>query len=89
MRAFQVVLLLLAAVGGTAVVLTRDPKRQAFVLGLQGLVLTLLFMAFQAPDVALSELAVGAAALPLMLLVALANVERHRADREARKADEP
>lgn len=88
MTALQALLLLLTAAGGTAVVLTRDPKHQAYVLGLQGLILTLLFMAFQAPDVALSELVVGAAALPLMLLVALSNLEGHEVDRKAREAED-
>jgi uncharacterized MnhB-related membrane protein len=36
-----------------------------------GLLLTLLFVAFQAPDVGLSELGVGTAAVPLMILLAL------------------
>jgi uncharacterized MnhB-related membrane protein len=39
-----------------------------------GLVLAVLFLVFQAPDVALSELAVGAAALPMLLLLTLAKV---------------
>jgi uncharacterized MnhB-related membrane protein len=39
-----------------------------------GLVLALLFTALQAPDVALSELAVGTAALPLIFLVALVSI---------------
>ena len=67
-------LLLLTAVAGSAVVLTRNPRRQALVLSLNGLVLTLLFVVLQAPDVALSQLVVGTAALPLMILVALASI---------------
>jgi uncharacterized MnhB-related membrane protein len=59
------------AAGGTAVVLTRDTVKQAIVASFYGLVLTVLFLAFQAPDVALSELAVGAVALPLLLMVAI------------------
>ena len=44
-----------------------------------GLVLTLLrFFALQAPDVALSELAVGTAATPLLFLVTLAGVRINR-----------
>ena len=62
---------LLVAAGGTLVVLTREPRRQVIVFGVYGMLLTILFMALQAPDVALSELAVGTAALPLMLLVTL------------------
>ncbi|HEX3881036.1 MAG TPA: hydrogenase subunit MbhD domain-containing protein [Stellaceae bacterium] len=66
------VLFVLAAVAGTAVVLTRDPRRQVFAMAANGLVLTLLFFVLQAPDVALSELAVGTAATPLLFLVTLA-----------------
>ena len=62
---------LLVAAGGTAVVLTRDPRRQVITYSIYGMLLTILFMTLQAPDVALSELAVGTAALPLMLLVTL------------------
>ncbi len=78
MNALIVIALVLVAGGGTAVVLTRDPVRQAVVLSFYGLVLTLLFIALQAPDVAFSELAVGGAALPLILLVALAKVGNHQ-----------
>ena len=65
---------LLVVAGGTAVVLTREPKRQALMQSVFGMTLTILFLVLQAPDVALSEVAVGAAALPLMILVTLANV---------------
>jgi energy-converting hydrogenase B subunit D len=65
---------LLVAAGGTAVVLTRDPLDQAIVASFYGLVLGIMFLVFQAPDVALSQIAVGAVALPLMILLALAKV---------------
>jgi energy-converting hydrogenase B subunit D len=55
-------------------VLARDPLRQAMVASIYGLVLGLLFFVFQAPDVALSQTVVGAVALPLMVLLALAKV---------------
>ena len=62
------------AVCATCVVLARDPLRQAMVASIYGLVLGILFFVFQAPDVALSHTAVGAVALPLMILLALAKV---------------
>jgi len=65
---------LLVAAGGTAVVLTRDPLDQAIVASFYGLVLGIMFLVFQAPDVALSQIAVGAVALPLMIVLALAKV---------------
>ena len=58
----------------TSVVLARDPLRQAMVASIYGLVLGILFFAFQAPDVALSQTVVGAVALPLMILLALAKI---------------
>jgi len=38
--------------------------------------LAVLFLAFQAPDVTLSELAVGAVLLPTVLLLTLAKVRK-------------
>jgi energy-converting hydrogenase B subunit D len=76
MTALQVTLLVLVAAGATAVVLTRDPVRQVVSVSIYGLLLAVLFMAFQAPDVTLSELTVGAVALPLLLLLTLAKVRK-------------
>ncbi|HEY0718596.1 MAG TPA: hydrogenase subunit MbhD domain-containing protein [Streptosporangiaceae bacterium] len=76
MDALQVTVLVLVAAGATAVVLTRRPVRQVIVLSAYGLMLAILFMAFQAPDVTLSELTVGGVALPLLLLLALAKVRK-------------
>jgi uncharacterized MnhB-related membrane protein len=72
----QLAILLLVAGGATAVVLIRDPLRQVFVYGFYGLLLVVLFLVFQAPDVALSELVVGTVAFPLILLVAIERVRR-------------
>ena len=76
MDVLQVTLLVLVAAGATAVVLIREPVRQVIVLSGYGVLLAALFMAFQAPDVTLSELTVGAVALPMLLLLALAKVKR-------------
>ncbi len=76
MDVLQVTLLVLVASGATAVVLIREPVRQVIVLSGYGVLLAALFMAFQAPDVTLSELTVGAVALPVLLLLALAKVKR-------------
>jgi energy-converting hydrogenase B subunit D len=76
MTALQVTILVLVAAGATAVVLIRDPVRQVVSLNIYGLLLAVLFMAFQAPDVTLSELTVGAVALPLLLLLTLAKVRK-------------
>jgi energy-converting hydrogenase B subunit D len=74
MDVLQVTLLVLVAALATGVALTRVPTRQVVVLSVYGLLLALLFLAFQAPDVTLSELTVGAVALPVLLLLALAKV---------------
>ena len=76
MEALQVTLLVLVAVGATAVVLIRARVRQVLMLSIYGVLLAVLFLAFQAPDVTLSELAVGAVALPIVLLLALAKVRK-------------
>jgi uncharacterized MnhB-related membrane protein len=74
MSVLQAVTLLFVAGGGTLVVLTRDPLRQAMVASFFGILLAILFFTLQAPDVALSEIVVGAVALPLMILVSLAKI---------------
>ena len=74
MTILQVVVLLLVAATGTGVVLTRDPLNQAVGVSFFGLLLAILFLVFQAPDVSLSAIVVGALALPLMLLLALAKI---------------
>jgi energy-converting hydrogenase B subunit D len=70
----QIVVCVLVAVSATAVVAARDPLRQAMVASIYGLVLGILFFVFQAPDVGLSQTVVGAVALPLMILLALAKI---------------
>jgi energy-converting hydrogenase B subunit D len=76
MDALQVTLLLLVAAGATAVVLVRERVRQVLVLSVYGLLLALLFLVFQAPDVTLSELTVGSVVLPIVLLLTLAKTRK-------------
>jgi energy-converting hydrogenase B subunit D len=76
MDALQIAVLVLVAAGATLVVLTRVPTRQVITLSVYGLLLAVLFFAFQAPDVTLSELTVGAVALPILLLLTLGKVRR-------------
>lgn len=78
MIALQAAAFAFVAVGATVVVLTRDPLRQVLAFGLYGLLLTVLFLLLRAPDVALSELAIGSAALPLILLVTLAKLREKK-----------
>jgi uncharacterized MnhB-related membrane protein len=74
MDALQVTVLVLVAAGATAVALIRVTVRQVVALSAYGLLLAILFFVFQAPDVTLSALTVGAIALPLLFLLALAKV---------------
>ena len=76
MDALQITILVLVAAGATAVVLIREPVRQVLALSVYGVLLAVLFLAFQAPDVTLSELTVGAVVLPVVLLLTLAKVRK-------------
>lgn len=76
MSALIVVALVLVAALGTAVVATRAPDRQAVTLSLYGLGLSVLFVLLGAADVALSQLAVGTAVVPLMVLFAHRKISR-------------
>jgi energy-converting hydrogenase B subunit D len=76
MDALQITILVLVAAGATAVVLIRQPVHQVLVLSAYGILLAVLFLAFQAPDVTLSELTVGAVALPIILLLTLAKIKK-------------
>jgi uncharacterized MnhB-related membrane protein len=67
----------LVALGALAVVLTRDLVRMTMASSLYALLLVVLFLVLQAPDVALSELVVGAVGFPLAIVV-LISLERKR-----------
>jgi energy-converting hydrogenase B subunit D len=75
-------ILSMVAIAGAGVVFTRDPTSQIITVSLFGLVLALFFLLMQAPDVALSQVVVGAVALPLMVLLALAKIQRDRQGKE-------
>jgi uncharacterized MnhB-related membrane protein len=78
MIALQICVLLLVGATGSAVVLVRVPARQLIVMSLFGLTLAIMFAVFQAPDVALSQLAIGSVALPLMTLLALVELGKKK-----------
>jgi len=77
-----VVALLLVVAAATAAVTTRDPVRQALVLAVLGVVLAVLFTVLQAPDVGLSQLAVGSALTPLLLMLTVRKVRRRGQGKE-------
>ena len=72
--------LTLVLVGAAAVVFTRRPSKQAVVLSCYGLLLTILFVVLQAPDVALSQVAIGTAVVPLIVVLAIRKVSVIRAE---------
>jgi uncharacterized MnhB-related membrane protein len=82
MTGLQIGALAYVAVAAPLVVLTREPLRQAISAGLFGLALTALFFAFQAPDVALSQIVVSTVALPLMIVLALTKIREHEREEE-------
>ena len=88
MLLMQIAILLFVAVAGLAVVLTRDPRNQVIGLGFYGLLLALMFFVYQAPDVALSQIVIGAVTLPLMFMLALAKIRRNERQREHLKQKE-
>lgn len=85
--ALTIAALLLTAFMATSVVLTRDPARQAIVLSAYGLVLAVLFVVMQAPDVAMSQTAVGTVVVPLIVMLAVHAIRRHHT-REPDDGDE-
>ena len=80
-----VVALLLVAGSATAAVAVRDPARQALVLAVLGTVLAVLFTVLQAPDVALSQLAVGSAFTPLLIMLSVRKVRRPKRRQETER----
>jgi len=87
---FGAAILLLIAVSGLAVVRTRDVTAQIVSLGFYGVLTALMFFYFQAPDVALSQITVGAVALPLMVMLAISRMKfRHAAKETGAKEQVP
>jgi energy-converting hydrogenase B subunit D len=69
------VALTLVLVGGTATALTTRPPRQAVSLSVYGVLLGVLFLTLSAPDVALSQIAVGTAVVPLVVMLTIRRVQ--------------
>ncbi len=71
MSLLEIVLYLMVAFVGGAIVFSRRPINQLFIYSMYGGLMTLLFFVLHAPDVALSELTVGTLLIPLMVLVTM------------------
>lgn len=74
MTPFIAVALTLVLLGGTATALTARPARQAVTLSVYGIALGVLFLTLGAPDVALSQIAVGTAVVPLVVMLTIRRV---------------
>lgn len=79
-------LLALIAVSAFAIVHTDDVTNQVIALSFYGLLFALMFFIFQAPDVALSQVTVGAIALPLMVMLAITRM-KHREELRQKKQE--
>ena len=79
---FQAIAIVSMGVVGTAVVLARDPLRQALILGVYGMTMIVTFYALQAPDVALSAIVITTVGLPPMVLLALRKLREYRQEHE-------
>lgn len=79
-------LLALIAVSAFAIVRTDDVTNQVIALSFYGLLFALMFFVFQAPDVALSQVTVGAIALPLMVMLAITRM-KHREELKQKKQE--
>jgi uncharacterized MnhB-related membrane protein len=77
MRLLALAILILVGLSAPGVVLTREPLKQCIAVSFYGLLLAVLFFVFQAPDVALSQITIGAVILPAIILLALVKMRRH------------
>ncbi|HEY8764232.1 MAG TPA: DUF4040 domain-containing protein [Solirubrobacteraceae bacterium] len=88
MSALQTAALIVVAIAGTAVVFTPEVLRQAIMLGIYGMTLTVLFFVFQAPDVALSEIVVSGVGMPLIILAALRKIREQDRRRKHEESEQ-
>ena len=75
-------ILIMVAISGFMVERTQNVIEQVIALSFYGLVTALMFFFFQAPDVALSQITVGAVALPLMIMLALSRMKFRKLTRQ-------
>ena len=78
MNAVIAIALTLVLAGAVAVVFTDDPERQAVTLSVYGLLMSVLFFLLAAPDVALSQIVVGTAVVPLMVMLTIRKIRKGR-----------
>ncbi len=84
--ALQIAFLFALVIVGPIVVRTREPAAQTMALTFYGFLLGVTFLLFQAPDVALAQLVVGAVLLPILVLLTLARMRRKKQQAEQQLA---
>lgn len=75
-QAFNILLLVLLILAAIAVVRTKDLLAAVIIFSSYSLVLCLLFMRLGAPDVAMTEAAVGAGITTVLFLIAIGRTTR-------------
>lgn len=82
---FSELIVMLVAVAALCLARTRGTRCQVLALVYFGAVVAVMFFVFHLPDMAFSQIAVGAAALPLMVMLAVTRMN-HRSEQERRTA---
>lgn len=82
-NALIAVSLTLVLVGAAVVVFTRRPSKQAVVLSVYGILLSIFFVTLQAPDVALSQVAIGTAVVPLIVVLTIGKIASIRQEAQS------
>jgi energy-converting hydrogenase B subunit D len=85
---FDYLCLALILAAGVLVVTLRNLSGSVMALSALGTVLSVLFVVLSAPDVALSEVTVGAIALPVLYLIAIGKLRTDVPDRGELGEDE-
>lgn len=88
MNPYQYVIYFLLVIFSTVTVLTRDPALQIFPYAFYGMLLAILFLILQAPDVTLSELTVGTALIPFLVLVAISKMRAREAKQKQAEGEQ-
>lgn len=86
MRLLFLIMLLFVGIAAPGVVLTREPLKQCIAVSFYGLLFAILFFVFQAPDVALSQITIGAVILPAIILLALVKMRRQNEMRKRKES---
>lgn len=95
MEALNVILLLFVIVCGAAVSLTKNLLSSVIIFTAQGLVLSVIWIMMRAPDLAITEAAVGAGVSSILMFAALRKIDAigkeekdAHAENDARQPDE-